>query len=53
MKESLLKSAGPKPTLNEDESEPKRLSPLEYRRSLATQNRCDSLHSALDIRSAS
>ncbi|XP_048011871.1 pleckstrin homology domain-containing family A member 5 isoform X11 [Megalobrama amblycephala] len=47
IKESLLKSAGPKPTLNEDESEPKRLSPLEYRRSLATQN---SLQTAVMVR---
>ncbi|XP_051746642.1 pleckstrin homology domain-containing family A member 5 isoform X24 [Ctenopharyngodon idella] len=47
MKESLLKSVSPKPTLKEDVSEPKRLSPLEYRRSLATQN---SLQTAVMVR---
>ncbi|XP_067283105.1 pleckstrin homology domain-containing family A member 5 isoform X21 [Pseudorasbora parva] len=47
VKESLLKSVSPKPTLNEDGAEPKRLSPLEYRRSLATQN---SLQTAVMVR---
>ncbi len=47
IKESLLKSAGPKPVLNKDQSEPKRTSPLEYRRTLATQNRYKPLHTDL------
>ncbi|XP_043092398.1 pleckstrin homology domain-containing family A member 5 isoform X6 [Puntigrus tetrazona] len=42
IKESLLKSAGPKPVLNQDQSEP-----LEYRRTLATQN---SLQTAVMVR---
>ncbi|XP_016134801.1 pleckstrin homology domain-containing family A member 5-like isoform X6 [Sinocyclocheilus grahami] len=47
IKESLLKSASPKPVLNEDQSEPKCVSPLEYRRTLATQN---SLQTAVMVR---
>ncbi|XP_016367570.1 pleckstrin homology domain-containing family A member 5-like [Sinocyclocheilus rhinocerous] len=47
IKESLLKAAGPKPVLNEDQSEPKHTSPLEYRRTLATQN---SLQMAVMVR---
>uniref|UniRef100_A0A8C2B408 Pleckstrin homology domain containing, family A member 5 n=1 Tax=Cyprinus carpio TaxID=7962 RepID=A0A8C2B408_CYPCA len=47
IKESLLKSASPKPVLNEDQSEPKCVSPLEYRRTLAAQN---SLQTAVMVR---
>ncbi|XP_058629554.1 pleckstrin homology domain-containing family A member 5 isoform X3 [Onychostoma macrolepis] len=47
IKEALLKSAGPKPVLNKDQSEPKRTSPLDYRRTLATQN---SLQTAVMVR---
>ncbi|XP_016299698.1 pleckstrin homology domain-containing family A member 5-like isoform X13 [Sinocyclocheilus anshuiensis] len=47
IKESLLKSASPKPVLNEDQSEPRCVSPLEYRRTLATQN---SLQTAVMVR---
>uniref|UniRef100_A0A9J7ZV88 Pleckstrin homology domain containing, family A member 5 n=1 Tax=Cyprinus carpio carpio TaxID=630221 RepID=A0A9J7ZV88_CYPCA len=47
IKESLLKAAGPKPVLNQDRSEPKHTSPLEYRRTLATQN---SLQTAFMVR---
>ncbi|XP_073694562.1 pleckstrin homology domain-containing family A member 5 [Garra rufa] len=47
IKEALLRSAGPKPVLKEDESEKKRVSPLEYRRNLATQN---SLQTAVMVR---
>uniref|UniRef100_A0A8C2DUF4 Pleckstrin homology domain containing, family A member 5 n=1 Tax=Cyprinus carpio TaxID=7962 RepID=A0A8C2DUF4_CYPCA len=47
IKESLLKAAGPKPVLNQDRSEPKHTSPLEYRRTLATQN---SLQTAVMVR---
>ncbi|XP_059360737.1 pleckstrin homology domain-containing family A member 5-like isoform X2 [Carassius carassius] len=49
VKEYLLKSAGPKPVLNKDQSEPRCVSPLEYRRTLATQN---SLQTALMVRVA-
>uniref|UniRef100_A0A8C1JDI8 Pleckstrin homology domain containing, family A member 5 n=1 Tax=Cyprinus carpio TaxID=7962 RepID=A0A8C1JDI8_CYPCA len=47
IKESLLKATGPKPVLNQDRSEPKHTSPLEYRRYLATQN---SLQTAFMVR---
>ncbi|XP_050963178.1 pleckstrin homology domain-containing family A member 5 isoform X6 [Labeo rohita] len=47
IKEALLKSAGPKPVLNKNESEPKLVSPLEYRKTLAAQN---SLQTAVMVR---
>ncbi|XP_026065032.1 pleckstrin homology domain-containing family A member 5 isoform X4 [Carassius auratus] len=47
VKEYLLKCAGPKPVLNRDQTEPRCVSPLEYRRTLATQN---SLQTALMVR---
>lgn len=42
IKESFLKSSSPKPMLNEEETGPKRPSPVENQRSLATQNRYSS-----------
>ncbi|XP_057180792.1 pleckstrin homology domain-containing family A member 5 isoform X32 [Triplophysa rosa] len=47
IKESLLKSPSPKPMLNEEETGPKRPSPVENQRTLATQN---SLQKAIMVR---
>ncbi|XP_051544546.1 pleckstrin homology domain-containing family A member 5-like isoform X6 [Myxocyprinus asiaticus] len=47
IKEALFKSIGPKPILNKEEMDPKRPTPMEYRRTLATQN---SLQTAVMVR---
>ncbi|XP_051546688.1 pleckstrin homology domain-containing family A member 5-like isoform X19 [Myxocyprinus asiaticus] len=47
IKASLSKRISPKPFLNEEEMDPKRLTPMEYRRTLATHN---SLQTAVMVR---